>query len=103
MLNAMVSVSNALIFAAILGNSLAADSASCLEKRPNIVFIFTDDQDLHLNSLDFMPSVQSELLQKGTNFTNHFATISNCCPSRASLLRGQHGHNTNITHVTPPG
>ncbi|KAH6989075.1 arylsulfatase [Ilyonectria sp. MPI-CAGE-AT-0026] len=103
MLNAMVSVSSALIFAAILGSSLAADSASCPEKRPNIVFIFTDDQDLHLNSLDFMPSVQSELLQKGTNFTNHFATISNCCPSRASLLRGQHGHNTNITHVTPPG
>ncbi|KAH7171229.1 arylsulfatase [Dactylonectria macrodidyma] len=50
-----------------------------------------------------MPNVQSELVEKGTAFKNHFATISNCCPSRSSLFRGQHGHNTNITHVTAPG
>ncbi|KAH6876574.1 arylsulfatase [Thelonectria olida] len=99
----MLSPTTLLLGTALTGISLAANSTSCPATRPNIVFIFTDDQDLHLNSLEYMPSVQSHLIQNGTIFTNHFATISNCCPSRASLLRGQHGHNTNITHVTAPG
>ncbi|KAG1456040.1 hypothetical protein G6F56_006926 [Rhizopus delemar] len=72
------------------------------QKKPNIVFIFTDDQDYQLNSLDFMPNVQKHLVEKGTLFKNHYATISLCCPSRVSLLRGQYAHNTNITDVSPP-
>lgn len=64
------------------------------QKKPNIVFIFTDDQDYQLNSLDFMPNVQKHLVEKGTLFKNHYATISLCCPSRVSLLRGQYAHNT---------
>ncbi|OAQ59462.2 arylsulfatase [Pochonia chlamydosporia 170] len=71
--------------------------------RPNIIFVFTDDQDLHLGSLDYMSSVKNELAAKGTTFSNHFATVSQCCPSRASLLRGQHAHNTNNTFVSAPG
>ncbi|KAL1623953.1 hypothetical protein SLS56_008078 [Neofusicoccum ribis] len=43
---------------------------------PNIVFIFTDDQDYHHGSLDTMKAVQDELVAKGTLFTNHYATIS---------------------------
>ncbi|KAI9271333.1 arylsulfatase [Sporodiniella umbellata] len=70
--------------------------------KPNIIFIFTDDQDYQLNSLDFMPNVQKHLVEKGTLFKNHYATISVCCPSRVSLLRGQYSHNTNITDVSPP-
>ncbi|CAH0018782.1 unnamed protein product, partial [Clonostachys rhizophaga] len=50
-----------------------------------------------------MQSVQNFIVDEGTTFTKHFATVSNCCPSRASLLRGQHGYNTNITHVRNPG
>lgn len=77
--------------------------AQANEKRPNIIFIFTDDQDLHLGSMDHMPILQKELMAKGTEFTNHYATVALCCPSRASLLRGQAAHNTNITDVTSPG
>lgn len=100
----MFQVVGGLVCAALLLNlSLAVNADSCAAKRPNIIFIFTDDQDLHLGSLDYMSSVERELAAKGTSFSNHFATVSQCCPSRASLFRGQHAHNTNITFVTAPG
>ncbi|KAJ3572537.1 hypothetical protein NPX13_g5020 [Xylaria arbuscula] len=72
-------------------------------QRPNIVFIMTDDQDLHLGSLDYQPVVKRELIEKGTTFSRHYVTVAKCCPSRASLLRGMAGHNTNITEVSAPG
>ncbi|KAI0869666.1 arylsulfatase [Hypoxylon argillaceum] len=72
-------------------------------QRPNIVFIMTDDQDLHLGSLDYQHVVKKELAEKGTTFSHHYVTVAKCCPSRASLLRGQAGHNTNITEVYGPG
>ncbi|KAI1362159.1 arylsulfatase [Xylaria arbuscula] len=72
-------------------------------QHPNIVFIMTDDQDLHLGSLDYQPVVKRELMEKGTTFSRHYVTVAKCCPSRASLLRGMAGHNTNITEVSAPG
>ncbi|KAK5659229.1 hypothetical protein OQA88_1320 [Cercophora sp. LCS_1] len=70
--------------------------------RPNIVFILTDDQDLHLDSLSYTPLIQKHLIQKGTFFTRHYATTAVCCPSRVSLLTGKQAHNTNVTDVNPP-
>jgi N-acetylglucosamine-6-sulfatase len=72
-------------------------------KKHNIILIFTDDQDLHLGSLDHMPILQKQLVEKGKLFTNHYATVSQCCPSTASLFRGQAAHNTSITDVRNPG
>jgi N-acetylglucosamine-6-sulfatase len=68
---------------------------------PNFIFIMTDDQDLHLNSLDYQPAVAEHFLEKGTWFTKHFCTIAICCPSRVSLLTGKAAHNTNVTDVSP--
>jgi hypothetical protein len=62
--------------------------------RPNIVFILTDDQDLHLNSLDYTPLTKKHLLDRGTFFKRHFCTIALCCPSRVSLWTGKAAHNT---------
>ncbi|KAH8666238.1 arylsulfatase [Ilyonectria robusta] len=73
------------------------------KKRHNVVLIMSDDQDRQLGSLNYMPALQRDMIAKGVEFSNHFATVSNCCPSRASLLRGQAAHSTNITHVRPPG
>ncbi|KAI8944841.1 arylsulfatase-like protein [Xylaria longipes] len=70
--------------------------------RPNIVFILTDDQDLHMQSLDYMPFVQEHLINHGTSFRKHFCTTALCCPSRVSLWTGKAAHNTNVTDVTPP-
>jgi len=71
-------------------------------KRPNIIFILTDDQDVHLNSLDYMPKLKTHMQDQGTTYSRHFCTIALCCPSRVSLLTGKAAHNTNVTDVTPP-
>ena len=71
-------------------------------KKPNIVFIITDDQDLHMNSLDYIPFVQKHLIDRGTLYKKHFCTTALCCPSRVSLWTGKLAHNTNVTDVNPP-
>ncbi|EXJ70853.1 arylsulfatase [Cladophialophora psammophila CBS 110553] len=70
--------------------------------RPNIVFILTDDQDLHMDSLSYMPRVKEHLIDQGTFFKRHYCTIALCCPSRVSLWTGRAAHNTNVTDVNPP-
>ncbi|KAI0535384.1 arylsulfatase-like protein [Xylaria digitata] len=70
--------------------------------RPNIVFILTDDQDLHMQSLDYMPFVKKHLIDRGTSFQRHFCTTALCCPSRVSLWTGRAAHNTNVTDVVSP-
>lgn len=70
---------------------------------PNILFLFNDDQDLVLGSMDYLDSITSRVQPRGFTFDNHFATVALCCPSRVALLRGQHAHNTNITDVRAPG
>jgi arylsulfatase A-like enzyme len=73
-----------------------------LQPKANLIFILTDDQDVHLDSLKFMPFVQKHLLDQGTYFGKHYCTTAVCCPSRATLWTGKAAHNTNITDVNPP-
>ena len=70
--------------------------------RPNIVFILSDDQDMQMNSLSYMPYLQRHLIAEGTLFQRHYCTIALCCPSRVSLWTGRAAHNTNVTDVNPP-
>lgn len=58
--------------------------------QPNIVFIMTDDQDYHLGSLDHMPVLQRELVEKGTLFRKHYGHVSICCPARATIWTGKY-------------
>lgn len=71
-------------------------------KKPNIVFILTDDQDLHMQSLDYLPLIKKHLTDKGTFYKRHYCTTAICCPSRVSLWTGKLAHNTNVTDVNPP-
>ena len=71
-------------------------------KRPNIVFILTDDQDLHMDSLSYMPLTHQHIIKQGTFYKRHYCTITLCCPSRVSLWTGLAAHNTNVTDVNPP-
>ncbi|KAK3071106.1 hypothetical protein LTR53_009240 [Teratosphaeriaceae sp. CCFEE 6253] len=71
-------------------------------RRPNIVFILSDDQDLHMDSLSYMPLLQKHLTDHGTTYERHFCTNALCCPSRVSLWTGLASHNTNVTDVNPP-
>jgi N-acetylglucosamine-6-sulfatase len=64
------------------------------KNQPNILFVLTDDLDLA--EAKYMPQVQSYFVDGGTSFSNYFVNISLCCPSRATMLRGQYAHNTGV-------
>ena len=70
--------------------------------KPNIVFILTDDLDAA--AIQFMPHLKSLITDNGLTFTNYQVAMSLCCPSRATTLRGQYPHNTQILgNVLPTG
>src|SRR5918993_640294 len=74
-------------------------------KPPNVILILTDDlvvDDLNQDTLQHMPNIKSLLIEKGTTFENAFVTNSLCCPSRATILRGQYTHNHEILSNDPP-
>ena len=75
------------------------------QEPPNIVVIPTDDLaagDLTRGTLKHMPNLREELIEKGTTFDNAFVTNSVCCPSRATILRGQYAHNHQVLHNQAP-
>ena len=55
-----------------------------------------------MDSLDYMPALQTHLVNLGTSYKRHYCTVSLCCPSRASLWTGKAAHNTNVTDLAPP-
>ena len=68
--------------------------------QPNIIFVLTDDLDYYEWTL--VPQLQSDLAAQGTSFDNFFVTDSLCCPSRASILRGEYVHNHQTLNNGPP-
>ena len=93
--------SQALLLAAASTTAVVGSTVQNVNK-PNFIFIMTDDQDLHLDSIEYQKSVQKHFKQEGTWFKKHFCTVSLCCPSRVSLLTGKAAHNTNVTDVAAP-
>ncbi|KAF9418836.1 hypothetical protein HW555_004503 [Spodoptera exigua] len=69
---------------------------SVCQKRPNIVLVLTDDQDVVLGGMTPMKNVNRFIADEGVTFTNSYVTSPICCPSRASILSGlyQHNHRT---------
>jgi arylsulfatase A-like enzyme len=49
-----------------------------------------------------MPNVQSLLVKRGITLKNFFISLSLCCPSRATILRGQYAHNHGVHTNAPP-
>jgi N-acetylglucosamine-6-sulfatase len=72
------------------------------DARPNIVVILTDDQDLHMDSINYMPLLKKHVIEHGTFFKSHYCSTAVCCPSRVTLWTGRNAHNTNVTDVFPP-
>ena len=66
-------------------------------RRPNIVFVLTDD--LSLDLLRYMPHVLA-MEHDGLTFRNYFVSDSLCCPSRASIFTGKYPHNTHVLDNT---
>ena len=63
------------------------------EDTPNVVLILADDLD---KSVFERSTLDSPWVPQGTSFENAIATTPLCCPSRASILRGQYAHNTGL-------
>lgn len=66
-------------------------------QMPNILFILTDDLDDNSESIAHMENLRSLVTNRGVTLKNAYVTQSECCPSRASILRGQYPHNTDVT------
>jgi len=91
---------------AVAGATKQAEPCPAVDRHvtglPNIIFILTDDQDILLQSMDYMPNVKALLANQGATFTNFFVPVSLCCPSRTGILRGQYPHNHKIWANEPP-
>lgn len=68
--------------------------------RPNILFVLTDD--MRADDLRYMPKTRNLLANRGVEFKNAFVTRSLCCPSRATIFRGQYAHNHRVWVNVPP-
>ena len=87
------------IYLLLISNILAQDAQQPIQgarKRPNIVFILTDDQDLHMDSLSYMPFLKEHLIDRGLSFNRHFCTVALCCPSRVSMWTGKAARRSSI-------
>ncbi|HJQ28988.1 MAG TPA: sulfatase [Rubrobacter sp.] len=63
-------------------------------RRPNIVFVLTDDQ--MPGTENRMTALQNNVEREGVKFSNTVSTYPLCCPGRAIIQRGQYPHNTKI-------
>lgn len=75
------------------GSPASAKAVIRSHRRPNIVFVLTDD--LSMDLLRYMPQVQA-LQARGLTFRNYFVTDSLCCPSRSSIFTGNFPHDTGV-------
>jgi N-acetylglucosamine-6-sulfatase len=72
----------------------AAGEVKGTTAKPNFVFILADD--MRKDDLKYMPKTRSALGDKGMTFSSAFVSNALCCPTRATIMRGQYAHNTGV-------
>ena len=85
-----------LLFFILCTSSWAQSTQAPTTKRPNIVFIMSDDHayqaiSAYSNRLIETPNID-RIAKMGMLFTNATVTNSICAPSRATILTGKHSH-----------
>jgi arylsulfatase A-like enzyme len=77
-----------------------------LASQPSFLLLIADDQTQATFSRALMPTVFSELVDKGARFTRAYVETPLCCPARTQIMTGLYGtHNgvdTNRTLLTRP-
>jgi len=105
----LIGIAALVLLAAAPATGAPREAAS---QRPNIVLVMTDDQDVAtLRSLPGLPAFESDcgprpgtvmpcleelVASRGVTFERHTAAFPLCCPSRATFLSGQYGHNNGV-------
>ena len=89
----LVSAALAVLFISAL-TSRPPTEAQTIASQPNFVFILTDD--MRKDDLKYMPKTRNLIGAQGMTFENAFVSNSLCCPSRATIMRGQYAHNTGV-------
>jgi N-acetylglucosamine-6-sulfatase len=83
---------------AVLLSSAATGSAPQMAQaspgKPNFVFILADD--MRADDLKYMPKMKTLLGDKGMRFRKAYVSLAVCCPSRATIMRGQYAHNSGV-------
>ncbi|MFM7318495.1 MAG: sulfatase [bacterium] len=99
---------------ALASVSIGSTHALAADRRPNLVFIFTDDQ--RADALGVVQREQGDkarfpwlespnldrLASQGVRFRNAFVVNALCSPSRASFLTGTYGHKNGIRNNGTP-
>ncbi|MCF7957195.1 MAG: sulfatase [Phycisphaerae bacterium] len=74
--------------------------------RPNIVLIIGDDISQHDFGCYGTPSIRTpnvdKLAANGLRFTNAYLTVSQCSPTRCSIITGRYPHNTGAPELHMP-
>ncbi|XP_074759048.1 N-acetylglucosamine-6-sulfatase isoform X1 [Athene noctua] len=96
-----VAVVRGLALAALL--VLSPAGAARQARRPNVVLILTDDQDVCLGGMTPLKKTNALIAQKGITFLNAYVPSALCCPSRASILTGKYPHNHHVVNNTLEG
>ena len=68
---------------------------------PNVIVVVTDDQAPSTFSPEVMPITNRLVADPGARFTTAANATPLCCPSRASFLSGQFGHNNGVLWNAP--
>src|SRR3970040_2152058 len=86
----------------LLVAALGLTCAQAVERKPNILFMLTDDQRWDAIGLGGSKHLQTphmdRLGQEGVYFKNAFCTTSLCSPSRASILSGLYAHKHGVVN-----
>jgi len=91
-----------LVAVAVSTSAFAQNAAPAGKKRPNVVFILTDDQRWDQLGCEGHPFLKTpavdRLATEGARFANMFVTTSLCSPSRASFLSGLYAHSHGVVN-----
>jgi len=93
---------------------LTAFQLTAADKKPNFLFVYTDDQ--RFDAVGVVQREQGErarfpwfttpnmdrLASEGMRFRNAFVTLSLCAPSRAAFLTGRYNHLNGVANNHTP-
>ena len=63
-----------------------------LDRRERLHPVGALADDLDVSEMQYLPTVRKLIGDEGVTLDNEYVSNSLCCPSRATMLRGQYAH-----------